>query len=310
MVIQLWVEKYRPRKVDEYVFTDEKQKEQILTWIQQKSIPHLLLSGSAGVGKTTLAKVLFNELEINDLDILEINASRENSVEIMRDKITSFVSTMPFGEFKVVLLDEADYLSANAQAILRGVMETYSSTARFILTANYPHRIIPAIHSRCQGFHVEKPNKDEFTARLVNVLVEEGLDLDKLDWDILDTYVQSTYPDLRKAINMLQPNFKNGVLSLPSSKQTTDGAWRIKMVELFKANKINEARKLVCQNAQPEELESIYRWMYENLDLWSNTDDGKNAALLYIRDALVNHTICADAEINFSACCAQLARLK
>jgi replication factor C small subunit len=148
---ELWTEKYRPSTIDNYVFRDDTQREQVRTWIESKTIPHLLFSGAAGVGKTTLAKILINSLGVNTYDILEINASRDNNVETVREKIIGFVSTMPFGEFKVVLLDEADYLSPNAQAILRGVMETYASSARFILTCNYPNKVIPALHSRCQG---------------------------------------------------------------------------------------------------------------------------------------------------------------
>ena len=146
---QLWVEQYRPNDVDGYVFRDDTQREQVKQWIKEGSIPHLLFSGAAGIGKTTLAKLLITGLEIDQYDLLELNASRENNVDTVRERITSFVSTMPFGKFKIVLLDEADYLSPNAQAALRGVMETYADTARFVLTCNYPHKIIPAIHSRC-----------------------------------------------------------------------------------------------------------------------------------------------------------------
>ena len=172
---ELWVEKYRPKTVDGYVFRDEAQRNQVNTWIKEKTIPHLLFSGNAGIGKTTLAKLLFHELEVNDLDILEINASRTNSVDDVRDKIVNFVQMIPFGDFKVVLLDEADYLSTNAQAALRGVMEEYHTTARFILTCNYPNKIIPALHSRCQGFHIAKVDITEFTARVATILVDENV---------------------------------------------------------------------------------------------------------------------------------------
>ena len=175
---ELWVEKYRPKTVDGYVFRDARQKEQVESWIKEGTIPHLLLSGNAGIGKTTLAKILLNELEINDLDILEINASRTNSVDDVRDKIVNFVQMIPFGNFKVVLLDEADYLSPNAQAALRGVMEEYHTTSRFILTCNYPNRVIPALHSRCQGFHFERTDITEFTARVATILVSEEVDFD------------------------------------------------------------------------------------------------------------------------------------
>ncbi len=192
---ELWVEKYRPKTIDGYVFRDAHQKEQVERWIKEGTIPHLLFSGSAGIGKTTLAKILLNALGVNDLDILEINASRTNSVEDVRDKIVNFVQMIPFGDFKVVLLDEADYLSPNAQAALRGVMEEYHTTSRFIFTCNYPNRIIPALHSRSQGFHIERVDQTEFTARVATILVEESVDF---DLDTLDTFVKATYPDLRK----------------------------------------------------------------------------------------------------------------
>ena len=127
---ELWVEKYRPKTVDQYVFRDDHQRKQVHQWLKEKTIPHLLFSGTAGIGKTTLAKVLLNELQVNDLDVIEINASRTNSVDEVRTRIINFVQMIPFGEFKVVLLDEADYLSPNAQAALRGVMEEYHTTSR------------------------------------------------------------------------------------------------------------------------------------------------------------------------------------
>ena len=138
----LWVEKYRPKKISEYVFRDDVQKNQVQSWIKSNAIPHLLFSGAPGTGKTTLAKLLLHELKVDWGDVLQINASSENSVDTIRDKITNFSQTMPFGEFKYVLLDEADYISVNAQAALRGVMEEYASSARFILTCNYFHKII------------------------------------------------------------------------------------------------------------------------------------------------------------------------
>ena len=224
----LWVEKYRPKTVEGYVFRDEHQKAQIQQWIKDGSIPHLLLSGNAGIGKTTLAKILFNELEVQEYDILEINASRTNSVDDVRDKIVNFVQMIPFGDFKVVLLDEADYLSPNAQAALRGVMEEYHTTARFILTCNYPNKIIPAIHSRCQGFHIAKVDQTEFTARMATILMEEAVEF---DLDTLDTFVKATYPDLRKCINMVQMNSMDGALHTPEKGDSGGADYKIEMVK-------------------------------------------------------------------------------
>jgi len=306
---ELWVEKYRPKKVEDYVFRDGHQRKQVETWIKDQSIPHLLLSGSAGIGKTTLAKVLVNALNIEAHDVLEINASRTNSVEDVRDKITNFVQMIAFGSpFKIVLLDEADYLSPNAQAALRGVMEEYHSTARFILTCNYPNRIIPAIHSRCQGFHVDRVDQDEFMMRVINILMQEGVD--ESSFVNLDTYVKVTYPDLRKCINMVQQNVSEGVLQSPVSGDAGEADWKIEMIELFKKGNIQGARKLVCGKARPEEIEDIYRWMYDNLELFGHDEDSKDTALLIIKQGLVDHALIADPEINLAATLIKLSRLQ
>lgn len=303
---QLWVEAYRPKDVDGYVFRDEAQREQVKQWIKEQAIPHLLFSGSAGIGKTTLAKILINNLGVDDYDVLEINASRDNGVDFIRNRIEGFVSTMPFGKFKVVLLDEADYLSPNAQAVLRGLMEAFSDTARFILTCNYPHKIIPALHSRCQGFHIEKVDHTEFTARAATVLVTEGVEF---NLDTLDSYVKATYPDLRKCLNLLQMNSTDNKLATPSETGSGTADYKLVIVDMFKAGKIREARKLLCEQARPEEMEEIFTWMYNNLELFSSSDEGQDEAILIIRKALVNHSLCADAEINLSACMVELSQI-
>jgi replication factor C small subunit len=303
---QLWVEAYRPSDVDGYVFRDEAQRTQVKQWIKEGVIPHLLFSGAAGIGKTTLAKILIKQLNIDEYDVLEINASRENNVDTVRDRITNFVQTMPFGKFKIVLLDEADYLSPNAQAALRGVMESYSESARFILTCNYPHKIIPALHSRCQGFHIEKVDHTEFTARAATVLVTEGVEF---DLDTLDSYVKATYPDLRKCLNLLQMNSVDSKLKAPSETGSGTADYKLAMVDLFKHGKIREARKLLCEQARPEEMEEIFRWLYDNLAMWSATEEGQDEAILVIRKAVVNAPLVADQEINLAACLVELSQI-
>jgi replication factor C small subunit len=300
---ELWTEKWRPRTVADYVFRDDAQRKQVQGWIDSGAIPHLLFSGAPGVGKTTLAKILINELDVNEYDVLEINASRENSVDTIREKITGFVATMPFGAFKVVLLDEADYISPNGQAALRGVMETYHASARFILTCNYPNRIIPALHSRCQGFHIERVDIVEFTARMANVLLSEGVNF---ELDTLDTYVKATYPDLRKCLNMCQMNVADGTLTKPNGDEGGSQDYKLAVVDLFKAGKIREARQMLTSSVRPEDMEELYRWMYDNLELWGSTDEEKDKAILTIRTGLVNHSFVADPEINLSATLVEL----
>ena len=303
---ELWTEKYRPDTLEGYVFRDNDQKHQVEGWISSGAIPHLLFSGAPGVGKTTLAKILINQLGVQDVDVLEINASRENSVDNVRERITNFVATMPFGEFKVVLLDEADYISPNGQAALRGVMETYSSTARFILTCNYPNKVIPALHSRCQGFHIEKIDTTEFTARIATVLVTEGIEI---DIDTLDSYVKATYPDLRKCINLVQMNSVDGKLVRPQESDSAMADYRLAVVDLFKEGKLLEARKLLCSQVRADEMDELFRWMYDNLELWSDTQEGQDQAVLIIAKGLRNIPMVADQEINLSATLIELTQI-
>jgi len=303
---ELWTEKYRPSTLDDYVFRDDAQRKQVQQWVDTKTIPHLLFSGAPGTGKTTLAKVLINMLDIDDYDVLEINASRENSVDAVRDKITNFVATMPFGEFKVVLLDEADYISPNGQAALRGVMETYASSARFILTCNYPNKIIPALHSRCQGFHIERIDHTEFTARVATVCVSEGVDV---DLETLDSYVKATYPDLRKCLNLVQMNTIDGKLVKPQESDSAQADYRLAVVDLFKQGQILEARKLLCSQVRPEEMDELFRWMYDNLELWGETQEQKDAAILIIAKGLRNIPMVADQEINLAATLVELSQI-
>jgi replication factor C small subunit len=304
---KLWVEQYRPNTVDGYVFVDDSQREQVQSWINSKSIPHLMLSGSAGTGKTTLAKLLIHELGVQDYDVMYANGSKEARKVEWVDKLISFCQTMPFGDFKVVLIDEADYMNKDSvQPALRNLMEDYSETVRFILTCNYPHKIIPPIHSRCQGFHVVKTDQTEFTARVATVLVTEEVEF---DLDVLDSYVRATYPDLRKCLNLVQLNSQSGQLNPPGSADRSARDWKLECVDLFKKGRVREARTMICQNSTPEEAEDIFRWMYDNLNLWGDTPERQDQAIVIIRNGLVNHNSVADVEINLSATLIELGQI-
>jgi DNA polymerase III delta prime subunit len=189
---------------------------------------------------------------------------------------------------------------------MRGLMETYHSQCRFILTCNMPHKIMPALHSRCQGFHIDRTDVTEFTARVATILVNESVEF---DLDVLDSYVKATYPDLRKCLNLTQSNSVSGTLKSPGDGDAAVRDWKLEAVNLFKIGKIKEGRTLICNQASADDIDEIFRWMYDNLQLWSKTHEGQDQAILAIRKGLVNHSQVADPEINLSATLVELTQI-
>lgn len=295
----LWVEKYRPSTLDEYIFHDESHKKAFQQMVEDETIPHLLLSGVQGSGKTTIAQILIKALGVDPSDVLLINASDENSVDVMRDKIKSFITTFALGEFKVIQLEEADYLTLNAQAVMRKYMEDPNCPARFILTCNYENKIMPAIKSRVQQFRFKAADRDEITEYTAKILLSEKI---KFTIDLLDKYIAVGYPDIRKIINLLQQNSIGGTLQSLTSKAEA-GDYKFKLLDMISCDEWTLARSLVCANVVAEEWEDLYRFLYENLDKSKkfSKKDNWEAGMVIIAEYLYKNSITADQEINAAA---------
>ena len=257
----LWVEKYRPMTLDTYI-GNEHLKSKVSRYLESGDLPHLLFYGRAGTGKTTLAKLLVNNIEC---DHLYINASDENSVDTVRNKVRQFASTVGFKDLKIIILDECDYITPNAQAALRNLMETFSKHCRFILTCNYVERIIDPIQSRCQSFQVIPPSKSEVAKHLHNILINENVTDTMEDIKVL---VDSGYPDIRRVINSAQRNVVNGKLKLDTSS-IIQNDYKLKLLKIIetqdKKTAFKDIRQLLADN-KITDFADLFRLLYDEVD--------------------------------------------
>ena len=295
----LWVEKYRPTDLSTYI-GNEHLKSKVKLYLENKDIPHLLLYGKAGTGKTTLAKVITSNI---DCDVMYINASDENSVDAVRFKIRSFASTTGFKEMKVIILDEADYLTPNAQAALRNLMETFSKHCRFILTCNYVERIIDPIQSRCQSYKVVPPSKKDIAQHVVKILETEKCSFDLKDVAMV---VNAGYPDIRRVINSVQRQIVDNTLKIDTSSIIQNN-YKIKLLEMLSSgSKLNDIRQLIADNSISDYSE-LYRLLYDEVETYSN---GKVAeCILNIAEAQYQDVNVVDKEINFMSLIIRIMRV-
>lgn len=305
----LWVDKYRSSKLEDYVFRNPLMKTKILEWITDGSIDgHLLLTGSPGTGKTTLALMLMNILNVPAPDWRKWNTSQNNGIDHIRSVIIPFASSMPQGEYRYIILDEADRLSQEAQDCLRAAMEDYSDQSRFILTGNKENLIDPALKSRMQRYHFDSLDKEEFLSRLVFILSEENI---SFDLPVLEEYMELYYPDMRKSINTLQQNTVSNVLQAINKDDVSPTTeYMIRAYECFIENDIKAGRTIIANEAKLEDYDEIYKFMYQNVEFWGDDDDQIDTAILILRNAVINHRHIADPELNLSACIIELKRIR
>jgi replication factor C small subunit len=295
----LWVEKYRPKDLSTYI-GNEHLKSKVGVYLESEDVPHLLLYGRAGTGKTTLAKIITNNI---DCDYMYINASDENKVDDVRNKIKTFASSVGFKSLKVIILDECDYLTPNAQAALRNLMETFSKHCRFILTCNYVERIIDPIQSRCQSFKVIPPKRVDVARHLVHVLEQENV---KYELDDIRLVTDASYPDIRRVINSAQRQVVDGKLKIDTSSIIQNN-YKLQLIEhLSNGSKLNDVRKLIADNSISDYSE-LYRLLYDEVEVYGKGKDSE--CIMNIAEAQYQDVHVVDKEINFMSLIIRLLRI-
>ena len=299
----LWVEKYRPQTLSEYV-GNETVKETIQQYLDNNDIPHLLLHGKAGTGKTTLAKLIVNTIKC---DSMIINASDENNVDTVRNKVKNFASSMGFAGFKIIILDEFDYMTPNAQAILRNLMETFSKHCRFILTCNYHEKIIDPIKSRCQTFAITPPTKKDVAIQVTRIL-----DAEKIKYDVKNVadIISSYYPDIRRILNTCQLQSAKGELKV-DHQIMVESNFQTKLVDLLKANddKRNmfmNIRQAVADN-RLNDYSEMYSMLYSRVDEYAAGNTAN--VILTIAEGLSKDALVVDKEIVFMSTIIQILNI-
>ena len=290
----LWVEKYRPNKLDNYIGNDH-LKSKVSVYLESGDIPHLLLFGRAGTGKTTLAKLLVNNI---DCDYLYINASDENSVDVVREKVKNFASTLGFKDMKVIILDECDYITPNAQAALRNLMETFSKNCRFILTCNYVERIIDPIQSRCQSFQIIPPDRKQVAQHLTNILTNESVEYDIED---IVTIVNGGYPDIRRVINGSQRQVVNNKLVIDENT-IVQNDYKLQVLDILKTqdkkNSFQNIRQLLA-DSKVTDFSDLFRLLFDTVDDWGKGHIAES--ILILSKYQQSDAVVVDKEINVMA---------
>ena len=295
----LWVEKYRPTELTTYI-GNQHLRDKVSVYLESGDVPHLLLYGKAGTGKTTLAKIIVNNI---DCDYLYINASDENKVDDVRNKVKTFASSIGFRDLKVLILDECDYLTPNAQAALRNLMETFSKHCRFILTCNYVERIIDPIQSRCQPYKIVPPSRKDVAKHLRLILKAEFVEF---ELDDIALIVNAGYPDIRRVINSAQRQVVDGKLKVDVNS-VIQNDYKVKLLESLTPNTtMTSIRQLLADNSVTDYNE-LYKLLYDELETYSHGKDAE--CILAIAEGQYQDVQVVDKEINFMSTIVKLLRI-
>ena len=302
MIKKPWIVKYSPLSIDNVIFSDEATARSFKKYVKDDSFPNLLLFGRPGTGKTSVSKALCRDVDIDTLDILRINCSDEK-IDAMRDKVKNFANTYPISKYKVIQLEEFDHLSLDAQALLRALIDEAPSMCRFIATCNYINKVIPPLRSRFQEFHFQSPDINLVAERCAEILEAEKVAFDVED---LEKVINAAYPDFRKIIHLLEQNSESGTLAINSGERASD--WKFEIFPLLESGDFKAIRKLICEKTSREELQDIYRFLYENIFKCKKIT-AKDEAIVKIAEYAYRHSFVADPEINVAALCIELGML-
>lgn len=301
----LWVSKYRPTSMDDYIFKNEALKRKMDEWIRSADIPHIAFFGPAGTGKTSAINVLLNGLyatgEIDEADVVVLNMSDEG-IDAVREKIDNVARLQPFGKYRIFVLEEMEQMSHKAQGSLKRIIEDYEENARFIITSNEPHRILKPIISRFQVINIESHDRDQFMSHILGILVNEGVELESDESiELLGKYIDSTYPDFRKTINLLQQSIIDGKLvKLEDSIDGTAG-YKVMIIDALKENRIRQMRELIVKQIPDDEIDEFFTFLYQNAEMFTTDEILLLKIKVKIRDGVVKDKTVADRELNLSA---------
>lgn len=301
----LWTEKYRPKTINEYVFKNNAFKLKMEEWISTGDIPHIGFFGPAGTGKTSAIGVLLNGLiesgVVDPSDITVLNMSDEG-MEAVREKIDQSARLSPFGKYRIFVLEEMEQMSIKSQGSLKRIMEDYHENARFILTSNESHKILKPIISRVQEIHLETHDKDEFTTRIIEILINEGVELDTDEsLDLVNKYIKCTFPDFRKTLNTLQSSVVNGKLVKLEDSIDSTASYRAAIIDALRNNSIRQMREQIVQNIPEDEIDGFFSFLYRNVDMFTNDEIKEMKIKVKIRDSVVKQASVSDREMNLSA---------